>query len=171
MSQRESFGYVEEADLQVLEMPYKGRQLAMVVVLPSKQKRFEDFEKSINFNKLHQWIRKLGTQEVVVQLPKFKMTSTFKLKAALTKLGMTDAFSLNAADFSGMTGNRDLFIEDGIHKAFVEVNEEGTEATAVKMLEGMPSGSPDPIPVFRADRPFLFLIRHRPPLPDDISNI
>ncbi len=162
MSQTQSFGYAEETDLQVLQMPYKGGELAMVVLLPSKQKRFEDFEGSLTFEKLSQRVGKLGTRKVEVYLPRFRMISEFSLRSALTKLGMTDAFSLKAADFSGMTGDKDIFIEDGYHKAFVETNEEGTEAAAATGFSIRRTGAPAPAPVFRADHPFLFLIVHRP---------
>jgi serpin B len=95
-------------------------------------------------------------------LPKFKSTSEFSLADTLKSLGMTDAFIYGQADFSGMDGRKDLFIGAVVHKAFVEVNEEGTEAaaaTAVLMGFGGAPTNPRPIPVFRADHPFLFLIR------------
>ncbi len=93
------------------------------------------------------------------------MTSAFQLPAVLTKLGMTDAFSMKDADFSGMTGNKDLFIQKVIHKAFADVYEEGTEAAAATGMIMMPTGAVrplKPVPVFRADHPFVFLIRHKP---------
>lgn len=172
MHQTDAFGYMEEADLQVLEMPYKGGSdvphiagdLSMIVLLPSRKTRLEDFEQSMTFDKLDQWIRSLKWRKIEVFLPRFKMTSESRLRTPLTRLGMTDAFSSGDADFSGMTGNKDLFISEGIHKAFVETNEKGTEAAAATgftMMKGMAS-RPVPVPVFRADHPFVFLIRHRP---------
>jgi len=166
MHRTEYFGYADEAGLQVLEMPYKGGELAMIILLPSKDKTLEDFEHSVTRDKLGQWVEKLEMREVVVFVPRFKMTSDIRLRTALIGLGMTDAFSPSQADFSGMTGNnKDLFIGEGFHKAFVEVNEKGTEATAatgIGMLAGMPQKRPAPSLVFRADHPFLFLIRHKP---------
>jgi serpin B len=166
MYQKHSFGYGEHGDLQVLEMPYKGGELSMVVLLPSKQQRLEDFEQSMTFDKLSYWIRNLKTQEVQVWLPRFKMTSEFSLGTALTRLGMTDAFSQSHADFSGMTGAKDLFISEGVHKTFVEVNERGTEAAAATGLVFGPTSAlakkETPVPVFRADHPFVFLVRHKP---------
>ena len=98
-------------------------------------------------------------QEVIVSVPKFKMTHKFDMKAVLEAMGMTDAFS-RKADFSGMTGGRDLFISAVVHKAFVDVNEEGTEAAAATgVTMKLTSMAPAKIPVFRADHPFLFLIR------------
>jgi serpin B len=173
MRQRSTFGYSEEDGLQILEMSYKGPSaapldddLSMVVLLSSRDKHFADFERSITVAKLNQWTRNLKAQKVLVFLPRFKMTSAFELRPVLTRLGMTDAFSPADADFSGMTGNSDLFISEGIHKAFVETNEEGTAAAAATALEvrtGDRIRTRQPqIPVFRADHPFVFLIRHKP---------
>jgi serine protease inhibitor len=173
MRQRSTFGYSEEAGLQILEMLYKGPpeapldgDLSMIVLLPSKEKPLEDFERSITEEKLNQWTLNLKTQKVLVFLPRFKMTSDFQLREPLTRLGMTEAFSSGDADLSGMTGDRDLFIGEAIHKAFVETNEEGTEAAAATALgvrngTGMKTRQP-PVPIFRADHPFVFLIRHKP---------
>jgi serpin B len=157
------FRYMKEEGLQVLEMPYKGGELAMVVLLPSKERRLEDFERSITTGRLAQWMTKVQWQTVETYVPRFKMTSEFRLKGALQELGMTDAFSPAQADFSSITGNRNLFIEEGIHKAFVEVNEEGTEAAAATGLIMQRTGErTSRPPVFRADHPFVFLIWHKP---------
>jgi serpin B len=162
MRNDESFGYMEEDGLQILEMAYKGDKLAMVVLLPSKQTRFDEFEQSVTADRLDKWIGGLKEIEVLAYLPRFKMESAFKLKRALTELGITDAFSPAKADFSGMTEKRDLFIDNGVHKAFVEVNEEGTEAAAATGVYMRILGTYRPPPVFRADHPFVFLIRHKP---------
>jgi serpin B len=169
MRQTESFGYMEESDLQALEMPYKGGELAMIVLLPSRQSRFEEFEQSLTTDKLDQLIGPHRWRKVEVYLPGFKMTSDLSLKNKLEALGITDAFTPKVADFSGMTESKDpldrLYISEGYHKAFVETNEEGTEAaaaTAVVMTrEGMMQ-KPVKIPIFRADHPFVFIILHRP---------
>ena len=166
MRQTKPFGYAQEAELQILEMPYKGQELAMVILLPSKQRSFDDFEQSLTLDKLLQWTGNLRTRVVEVHFPKFRMTSTYQLPAMLVRLGITDAFSQSDADFSGMTGGRDLFIEKAVHKAFVDVKEKGTEATAATSLSmrltGMAMRRAKPIPVFRADHPFVFLIWHKP---------
>lgn len=162
MHQTAAFGYAEKTGLQVLEMGYKGDELAMVVLLPSKDRRFEEFEQSLRVDKLGQWIGNLHKRKVEVYFPKYKMTSEFRLPAVLTKLGMTDAFSMRDADFSGMTRGKDFFIGEVIHKAFVEVNEEGTEATAATGVITYQGAPPRPKPVFRADHPFMFLIWHKP---------
>ena len=103
--------------------------------------------------------RRSASGEVIVSVPKFKMTSKFSLAQVLQSMGMTDAFT-DKADFSGMTARRELFISAVIHQAFVDVNEEGTEAAAATgAVVGMTSAGPDTTPIFRADHPFLFLIR------------
>ncbi|MGB6065785.1 MAG: serpin family protein [Desulfomonilaceae bacterium] len=164
MEQTKPFGYAEKLELQIVEMPYKGEGLSMVVLLPSKQKNFDEFERSLTSDKLHRWTRMLPMRLVEVHFPKFKMDSAYRLRRTLMKLAMTDPFSVNDADFSGMTGKKNLFIEEALHKAFVDVKEEGTEAAAATAvtatLKGMPR--PKPIPVFRADHPFVFLIWHKP---------
>jgi serpin B len=101
-------------------------------------------------------------QEVIVYLPKFKMTwGTFELNKSLIALGMPYAFDVppNTADFSGMNGNKDLSIAYVFHKAFVEVNEEGTEAAAATAVIMTLKSAPHSSPVFHADHPFLFVIR------------
>jgi serpin B len=156
MNQTGEFGYLEDADIQVLELPYAGEALSMVVLLPRKPQGLPALEESLSARKLADWLSKLRPRTVRVALPRFKMTSEFQLNDVLQALGMRDAFIAGRADFSGMTGSRGLFIGAVVHQAFVDVNEEGTEAaaaTAVVMLKG---GLP---PAFRADHPFLFLIR------------
>jgi len=99
-------------------------------------------------------------QKVVIFLPKFKLQSQFDLKPVLAGRGMADAFTYGRADFSGMDGTRQLFISDVFHKAWVDVIEEGTEAaaaTATPMTMGIHEGPR--LPVFRADHPFIFVIR------------
>ena len=94
-------------------------------------------------------------------MPKFTMTVQFELAKTLGAMGMPEAFS-ESADFSGMTGGKDLFISAVAHKAFVEVNEEGTEAAAATGVAMRLTAAPAPPPLFRADHPFIFLIRHKP---------
>jgi serpin B len=159
MNQQGEFGYAQVESLQVLEMPYVGEELSMVVLLPQEPAGIGALEKSLTAENLAQWLGALRKREVIVALPRFKMTSKFGLNDVLRSLGMTDAFS-DTADFGGMTSGRDLFISAVIHQAFVEVNEEGTEAAAatgvtMKVL----SVGPEQTPVFRADHPFLLLIR------------
>jgi serpin B len=130
MFQTEKFGYAETPDVQVLDMPYVGKDLSMVVLLPRKVDGLAALEKNLSSRQLGEWFKNLREQKVIVGLPKFKMTSEFALKQTLSEMGMPKAFTFGA-DFSGMTGKEnDLFIQAVVHKAFVEVNEEGTEAAA-----------------------------------------
>ena len=157
MRQTESFGYTEGDGYQVVELPYDGRELSMLVLLPQTG-QFELFEESLNAQRVDDIVKNLNTREVVLTMPKFEFESSFSLKKTLTAMGMPVAFSAGA-DFSGMTGNPDLFIGEVLHKAFVSVDEAGTEAaaaTAVIMeLTAMP-GEPVEVTI---DRPFVFLIR------------
>lgn len=159
MTQEARFGYAETDTLQILEMPYVGEDLSMVVLLPKETAGIGALEKTLTGENLSKWLAAVRQQEVNVALPKFKTTQRLDLKAVLQTLGMTDAFSLKA-DFSGMTGQPDLLISAVIHQAYVDVNEEGTEAAAATaVVMSLKSAVPDRVPVFRADRPFLFLIR------------
>jgi len=159
MNQKADFGYMETDTFQALELPYVDEELSMVILLPKEFDALDEFEKTLTPENLPRWLAKIHNREVVVSVPKFKMTSKFGLASVLKSMGMEDAFSSNA-DFSGINGKRDLFISAVIHKAYVEVNEEGTEAAAATgVVMRFTSVGPAPIPVFRADHPFLFLIR------------
>jgi len=149
-------GYHAEPDVQLLELPYEGDRLAMVILLPRQVDGLSVLEQGLTAPKLEAWLGKLGKQDVQVWLPKFKTTTEFRLDEQLKALGMVDAFS-GAADFSGMFGMRGPHISAVVHKAFVEVNEAGTEAAAATGVV-MKASRP---PTFRADHPFLFLIRER----------
>ncbi|MBI5240429.1 MAG: serpin family protein [Elusimicrobia bacterium] len=169
MRQTESFGLHEDAGLQCLELAYAGGALSMLVLLPRRADGLTALEASFTAERLAELTARLEPRRVAVALPRFKLTSGFSLAGALGALGMPSAFRLSAtpgpgdADFSGATGRRDLFIGSVVQKAFVAVDEAGTEAaaaTAALLAElGMPA--PGEIPVFRADHPFLFLIRDR----------
>ncbi|HEY54450.1 MAG TPA: serpin family protein, partial [Caldilineae bacterium] len=128
MTQKRSFGYAAIRDLQILELPYVGGDLSMILLLPRSIDGLPALEDALTAENLGKWTRRLRPQEVEVFLPKFKATSSFSLSETLAAMGMKDVFG--AADFSGMTGKRDLFISEVLHKAFIEVNEEGSEAAA-----------------------------------------
>lgn len=153
------FKYAEVEGLQLLELPYAGGDLSMVVLLPKEIRGLNGLESSLNGRTLESWLTQAREEKVNVSLPRFELTAQFSLASTLAEMGVGDAFS-PAADFSGMDGARDLFISAVVQKAFVDVNEEGTEAaaatgTVMKMLAVMPQ----PTTVFRADHPFIFLIR------------
>jgi serpin B len=158
MNQTAEFKYMEAEDFQALELPYVDNELSMIVLLPKEYGGLSKFEKKLTPENVSNWLARLRKRKVIVSIPKFKMTSQFGLVGVLKSMGMRDAFS-QRADFSGMNGKKDLFISAVIHKAYVDVNEEGTEAAAATgIVVGITSVQPQP-PVFRADHPFLFLIR------------
>ena len=157
MTQTESFGYAEGDDYQAVELPYDGQELSMVILLPGDG-QFETFESSMDYQMIKSIISDLGNQQVNLTMPKFEFESEFSLKKALTTMGMPVAFSADA-DFSGMTANRDLAIDDVLHKAFVSVDEAGTEAAAATAVIMTLTAVPAPPVVVTVDRPFIFLIR------------
>ncbi len=160
MNQTDRFGYMEADDFQALEIPYVDNELSMIILLPKEIDGLPEFEKALKPEDFAQWLDRLRKREVIVSVPKFKMTSQFSLASVLKSMGMTDAFSASEADFSGITGGRDLFISAVIHKAYVDVNEQGTEAAAATgVTMRLTSIGPTETAVFRADHPFLFLIR------------
>ncbi len=158
MSQKSEFKFKDFTNFSAIKLPYEGNDLSMIIFLPKEIDGLVDFEQDLTDDNVKNWIDKLSKshkQEILVSLPKFKTTCEFELSEVLSDMGMPSAFG--DADFSGMTGKRDLFISKVIHKAFVDVNEEGTEAaaaTAVVLLKG----TSRPLS-FRADHPFIFLIR------------
>jgi serpin B len=156
--------YFDGGTFQELQMPYAGDTLAMVIFLPKETAGLAALEQQLTAGAVHDWIGKLEpARKVILTLPRFKMTQPLELSRTLAAMGMPQAFS-SAADFSGMTGKPEFSISAAIHKAFIDVNEKGTEAaaaTAVAMTAAamrMPAQEPPPI-VFRADHPFLFVIR------------
>jgi serpin B len=152
--------YAEQDDLQALEIPYTGEETSMLIILPGEG-GFADFEAGLDATVLAEIVASLEPQGVEVVLPKFEFSSDVPLKPALTALGMAGAFEPGVADFSGMDGTRDLFIQDVIHKAFIAVDEEGTEAAAATaVVVGVTSAPVEPAR-FVADRPFVLLIRDR----------
>ncbi|MCE5325341.1 MAG: serpin family protein [Planctomycetaceae bacterium] len=162
MFQKARFGYADDDEAQVLSMPYKGNELSMVIVLPKKDDGLADLTKGMTSAKLEARMTRLRMQEAMTYVPRFKMTSEFGLGSTLQAMGMKDAFAPGTADFSGMDGKRDLFISAALHKAFVDVNEEGTEAAAATgLVVGITAVRVEEPPVtFKADHPFLFVIRH-----------
>lgn len=158
MRQTATTGYAEFDALQVLALPYRGDDLSMLGVLPRRVDGLQQIEHKLSIDDVGSWRDQLRTQKVRIFLPRFTMTCRFSLKETLANMGMPDAFSLRQADFSGMTGSRDLFISAVVHKALIEVNEEGTEAGAATAVVTTLGREQEP-PTFRADHPFLFLIQ------------
>jgi serpin B len=162
MHREGSFGYFDGGTFQILEIPYKSNALSLIVLLPKERSGLSGLEDSMTASNMQQWVSQVApVPKVIVTIPKFKSTQEFELSTALRALGMPQAFGAGA-DFSGMTGKRDFAISAVIHKAFVDVNEEGTEAaaaTAVTMRALAMRAPGPPPPVFRADHPFIFFIR------------
>ena len=154
--EKASFKYAETEGVQILEMPYKGEKLSMLVILPAPG-NLDAVENALSIEQVNAWRDQLHTQRVDVFFPKFKFETKYALNETLIGMGMPTAFSTDA-DFSGMDGTRDLLIQTVIHQAFVEVNEEGTEAAAATGVAVGVTSMPQ-ISTFRADRPFLFAIQ------------
>lgn len=156
------FNYAENSALQILEMPYSGNELSMLLLLP-KRHDIKPMEEMLSPSKLSEWKRVMKEQRVDVFIPRFKFETKYFMAKDLADMGMKTAFT-GSADFTGMSGKRELFISEVVHQAFVEVNEEGTEAAAatavVMRLTAMHPGEPA-VPVFRADRPFIFIIQQK----------
>lgn len=150
--------YAETPDAQVLELPYSGDSLAMLVLLP-RARGLERLETQLDMNHINEWTGQLSQQELDIFLPRFTLETKYDLSGLLGDMGMARAFSAQA-DFSGMDGKGELFISAVIHQAFVEVNEEGTEAAAATGVV-METVSVRPRIEFRADHPFVFMIRDK----------
>jgi serpin B len=157
MRQTEAFGYTDGEGYQAVEVLYDGEELSMVIMLPDDG-QFEVFEEGLQADKASDIIGSLQLTEVALTMPQFEFDSEFSLKDTLADMGMPVAFS-DAADFSGMTGSPELFIADVIHKAFVAVDEAGTEAAAATAVPMELTAMPDPPVEVALDRPFIFLIR------------
>jgi len=163
MHQEADFKYFESKELacQVLEMPYIGRKMSMVIYLPKEINGLAELEEKMTYDNLQKSLSLLDAskKEVEVVLPKFKLTQQFDLNDILSKMGAQEMFIPGKADLSGITA-APLFVSKVVHKAFVDVNEEGTEAAAATAIGVAFMCMPLPKPMFKADHPFLFLIRH-----------
>lgn len=159
MHQKADFLYGETPSAQILEMKYQGTPLAFDILLPKANEGLAELEQSIKPDMLSAWFGALTSRKVEAAIPKFRAESAFSLRDMLSRMGMGDAFGATA-DFSGIDGRRDLFVGDVVHKAFVEVSEEGTEAAAATGVAVRAMAMrPQPLTIFRADHPFAFFIR------------
>jgi serpin B len=161
------FNYLNGGTFQALEIPYKTEELSMIVFLPNDAGGLPALERSLTAYNMRQWLGRLQhASKVILTFPKFKMTRQFELQDALAAMGMPQAFDRKMADFSGIASRKtmladdNLYISAAIHKAYVDVDEEGTEAAAATGIQhrGMTGAPPPPI-IFCADHPFMFLIR------------
>ncbi|PKK34295.1 serpin B6 [Columba livia] len=165
MKDRFNMTYIGDFQTKILELPYVGNELSMIILLPDTiqdgSTGLERLERELTYERLIDWINPemMDCTEVRVSLPRFKLEEDYDLKPLLSSMGMPDAFDLEKADFSGISAGKELVLSEVVHKTFVEVNEEGTEAAAatagVMMLRCAMI-----VPDFTADHPFLFFIRH-----------
>ena len=156
MNQTALLNHMKGENYQAVELPYDGNELSMLLIMPDEGS-FSSFEQSLDNELVGNIISHLGTKQVVLSMPKFEFKSKTGLKEILNAMGMPTAFS-DMADLSGMTGNRDLFISDVLHEAFVSVDEAGTEAAAATaVIIGLTSAGE--MVTMSLDNPFIFLIR------------
>jgi len=154
------FNYTETDDLQILELPYSGDDISMIILLP-KDNDLSSTIDAIDSDMFSDWKDSMVGTKVDIYLPKFKVETSYTLREHLITMGMNIPF-ISSADFSGITGGKDLFISQVVHKAFIDVNEEGTEAaaaTAVIMVFSVNEGSSRI--VFDCNHPFIYLIQHK----------
>jgi serpin B len=156
----ENFAYAAGDGWQAIALPYKGLLTEMVIIVPETG-NFETFESTLNTEGHNRILAAMQAQEVILSMPKFTFEAQLGLGDTLSAMGMQAAFDRNAADFSGINGARDLFISDAIHKAFIAVDEKGTEAAAATIVMMMEASLPQGI-ILIIDRPFIFFIRDVP---------
>lgn len=158
MKQTMQIRYAEGETYQAIELPYVGSFMSMVVVMPDEGS-FESFEDSLDAERMNGVLDALGDQNVALTMPKFEYDASYQMKEHLSTMGMSDAFSPEEADFSGIDGSMDLFIQQVVHKAYVSVDETGTEAAAATgVTVGVTSAPAEPVQL-QIDQPFLFVIR------------
>jgi len=169
MHQQEEMRYLQADGFQAVDLDYRGGDLSMLVLLPDAKDGLRDLEARLSAHVFHDCVAKMAEREVKLFLPRFKMTRSLDIRRELCALGMPLAFNRFQADFSGINGHAPphqdaLSISAVCHQAFIEANEEGTEAaaaTGIYMIAGMSLHEPLAVPIFRADHPFLFAIRDR----------
>jgi serpin B len=155
------FTFAQNDQFQAIELPYKGEKLAMLILLPRAIDGSGKLESNLSAKFLDELAQ--GTEQGAIQvaIPKFKFSAQFGLAAKLKEMGMAAAFTSGQADFSGIDGRPDLFISDVEHKAYISVDEKGTEAAAATGVTMSPTAVFMPRMTFKADHPFLFMIRDR----------
>jgi serpin B len=151
-------GFYEDNLLSIAEIPYRNKNQSMIIILPKSKYGLKEVEKLFEQNLLPDYFEKMEDRRINLSIPKFKSESTYKLQEELSKMGMPVAFS-NNADFSGITGDKSLAIDKVIHKAFIDVNEEGTEAAAATAVTMRKTAILLDEAQFKADHPFIYLIK------------
>jgi serpin B len=140
-----------------VELPYKGKEISMLILVPDRG-RFFDIEQALDANLIDETVKSLTPWGLRLEMPKFKYESKFELKGALSQMGMPEAFDPNYADFTGMTALRELVIQEAYHQGFISVDEKGTEAAAATAVVIALTGAGTPL-TLTIDRPFIYLIR------------
>jgi len=158
MNSSYSMDYTEDTLFRLVSIPYKNNEVSLLVFLPQNPNSFDIALNSLDNRRYFTLIKSLIAVKVNLSLPKFKMESEFNLEDMLPSMGMADAFS-SKADFSGMTGKKDLSISKVIHKAFIDVTEKGTEAAAATVVIMSRNGGSHKTVEFKADHPFIFMIK------------
>ncbi|MGH1521765.1 MAG: serpin family protein [Nitrosopumilus sp.] len=155
------YNYAETKDLQVLDLNYLGGDISMIVLLPKEKEGLGTLEQSFDREEFDSIKNSMTRQPLMIQIPKFEFETEYDLIKPLKNLGIHDAFDRANADFHGITDEQ-IYLDKAAHKAFVNVNEEGTEAAAITALVGrLTSGPPEPIAEFVADHPFMFVIQEK----------
>jgi len=161
MHQTRSYPYYEDEEIQAICLPYKNNRMVLMVILPKSIEGWRMISQVINYERFNLVLSGMGTREVQLALPKFRSELQINLRQELTSMGMGTAFS-RQADLSGMTGEKNLYVDEVIHKAFIEVNETGTEAAAATAaIIGLKSSLRDDPVRFNADHPFVFFLLDR----------
>jgi len=162
MQIRKEFQYYEDKEVQLVKLPYKKDSMSAIVILPNKNKNINEFISELSDEKLQSLIKKMSIEEVRLELPKFELEFSSQLNSVLKKLGMNDAFNENIANFNGI--RNDLYIGEVIQKTYLKVDEEGTEAAAITIVEvEATSADPEEVPKIYpmiVDRPILFLLKN-----------
>ncbi len=154
------FNYGEGDNFQILQLSYEGEKISMVLLLP-KIDKISEFENNLNYENYREWKGLLKNRKVDIFIPKFKFNSKYYLSSILKERGMKKSFTPEA-DFSGITGKKDLMVSEVIHQGFIQVDEEGTEAAAATgVVMRVTSVLPERIPQFKADHTFYFFIEHK----------
>jgi serine protease inhibitor len=163
MNQQNEFAYLSRSDLQAIDLPYSNGQFSMLVLLPQPDVSIDDVVQNLSAQSIAGILSDLAKAKGSLYLPKFKMRYDKSLNDVLAKMGMSVAFSPSAADFTRINKEGGLYISDVRHNSYIDVDEQGTEAAAVTVVEvvGTSIGGPSAGFIMRVDRPFLFLIHER----------
>ncbi len=157
MTVESTFNFTQTDGAKILKMPYKGDRLSMLLILPDDRDGIDSLGDLLSVEKLRKWQNSMSATNVLVKIPKFTMKTHYELPKPLKDLGVEDIFDSKTANLTGILGG--IFVSNAVHDAYVDVNEEGTEAAAVTTIVAAFTSGPPPTPLFVADHPFLFVIQ------------